>query len=313
MAPVATPERRWLDEHSDAWVGAGLISPDEARAIREYESEGVGGERPERFGLVAEVAAYLGSVLALMGGAVVVGSRWSDLTVAARLGLAAAIALVGLTAGAWLASFGEPGTSRLGGFLRVLGTSGVGGFVGVALHELDVQPNVVMLFVGAVVAALSLALWRNLDRPLQLISLTVGAGIALVGFIDLTEWPVWWAGVAVWIAGSSLFVVAAVEVVQPRLIGELTGFAVAMIGSSMLSDLDEQLGPTIAAVTAAAVVAAALRWGRRPLLIAGVIGFLIAVQALLETTFTSVASSAIVALVGLAIVTIVIVRARRPA
>lgn len=313
MAPVVAPERRWLDEHSDAWVGAGLISPDEATAIREFESSAVGGERPERFGLVAEVAAYLGSVLALMGGAVVVGDRWSDLTVIARLGLAAAIALIGLAAGTWLVSFDEPGTSRLGGFLRVLGTAGTAGFVAISLHELDVQANIVAVFVGIVVVLLGASLWRNLDRPLQLISVVVGAGVALGGFMDLTGWPVWSAGTVVWTAGAALFVVAALGVIHPRVVGELTGYVVAMIGASMLSDLDEQLGPAVAAVTAAIVIATGLRWGSRPLLIAGVIGALFAVQALLQTTFTSIASAGIVTLIGLAIVAVVIVRARRPA
>ena len=71
MSP-STLERKhdaWLEHHARDWVGAGLISESQATAISEYEHIDEPTE-PQRLPIVAEVASYLGSVLAIMGGAV---------------------------------------------------------------------------------------------------------------------------------------------------------------------------------------------------------------------------------------------------
>ena len=66
----------WLDEHAEQWVEHGLITSDQVDAIRDFEQH----EAPEpRLSIVAELAVYLGSVLALMSGAMMVGPNWEAL------------------------------------------------------------------------------------------------------------------------------------------------------------------------------------------------------------------------------------------
>ena len=65
----------WLGSHADDWVAAGLITPDQAASLQAYEAAHaapVGG----RLGPLAEAAAYVGAVLALIGGAVGLGPEW---------------------------------------------------------------------------------------------------------------------------------------------------------------------------------------------------------------------------------------------
>jgi hypothetical protein len=296
-------------------VHADLISEQQARAIERYERSAAAqptvAAEPERLGLATEVAAYLGSVLAVMGGTMVVGPRWRDMPVAGRLGIAVAVAAVGFAAGSWLVHAGEAGTKRLGSLLWVVGTAGVALGVGVAVHEAGADAGVAACAIGAVVAAIGLGLWRNLDRPLQLLTTAVGIGIAVGGLIEVANLPPWRVGIALWLVATAVFGAAASGFLRPRLFALMTGAAGAMLAAAMLGDLDEHLGPALAAGTAAAVVVFALWDDSLPMLVAGVIGFLIAVQALLATTFTGAASSGVVTLVGLAVVVVALVRARR--
>jgi hypothetical protein len=61
-----------------------------------------------------EVAAYSGSVLALMGGAAVEGRERDAIGLAGRLAIAGTFMIAGLAAGRRLVAVGEPGTDRLG-------------------------------------------------------------------------------------------------------------------------------------------------------------------------------------------------------
>ena len=303
-----------IDRHVRQWVHADLISEQQARAIERYERSAAAqptvAAEPERLGLATEVAAYLGSVLAVMGGTMVVGPRWRDMPVAGRLGIAVAVAAVGFAAGSWLVHAGEAGTKRLGSLLWVVGTAGAALGIGVAAHEAGADTGVAACAIGVAVAAIGLGLWRNLDRPLQLLTTAVGIGTTIGGLIEVGNLPPWRVGIAVWLLAASFFGVATRGSLRPRLFALMTGAAGAMLAAAMLGDLDERLGPAVAAGTAAAVVVFALWDDSLPMLVAGVIGFLIAVQALLATTFTGVASSGVVTLFGLAVVVVALVRAR---
>jgi hypothetical protein len=301
----------WLERHAHEWVEAGLISPDQADAIGEFEHLGEHAA-PQRLPLIAEVASYLGSVLALMGGAVAVGQRWDDLTVVGRIGIGVAVALVGFVAGTSVMRVGEAGTTRLGSYLWTLGAGGVAMAAAVLVDEVD--PNAggwLPLIAGAAVLPIGLGLWRNLDRPLQFLTAAAGFGSMFGGLAELTDVAVWKGGTALMIAGAVLVVGAALGRLVPHLVVLAVGSSTAYVGAFMLGDYNEHLGPAMALATAAVVVLGAIREGLVPLLVLGVVGSLIATQALLATTFTGAMSSMIVALIGLAIVVIAVLQTRR--
>lgn len=310
------PERRsdaWLERHVHDWVDEGLISSAQADAIGQYEHLG-GPHEPRRLTLVAEVAAYLGTVLALMGGAVVVGDSWRDLTFFGQMALGAAIAVIGFAAGAWLMRLDEPGAVRLGGFLWMLGAGGVAIVVGVVVDEIDPRDGAwLVLAVGLAVFVTGMTLWRNLDRPLQLVTAAIGFAFAFGAAGELLDTEVWIGGIVAIAIGAVLAIGAIADRFRPPLVALVVGGVSAYVGAFMLGDYNRHLGPAIALVVASALVVHSLQRGLVPVLVLAVIGALIATQALLSTTFTGAVSSLIVTLIGLAIVVAVIMRTRERA
>jgi hypothetical protein len=199
----------------------------------------------------------------------------------------------------------------LGGFLWLLGTTGAALATGVFADAWELRSGHAALLIGAVVTLIGADLWRNTEMPIQLVTFVGGLGIMLGGVLDATRWDVWLAGLIVWPIAVGWCLVARRDVIHPRLLAIVTGFAAAMMASAMLSDLDEHLGPAAAVGTAALMVVFALTEHSNMLLAAGILGFIVAVQALLATTFTGVASSGIVTVVGLTVVVVTIVRTRR--
>ena len=74
MTSLLHPDR--VEAHGDAWVDAGLISDEQLDAIRRFEHLDTPTTR--RFSVPAEIAVYLGSTLALSGGAMVVAQQCWD-------------------------------------------------------------------------------------------------------------------------------------------------------------------------------------------------------------------------------------------
>jgi hypothetical protein len=78
------------------WVDAGLITTDQARAIRRHEAERavrggpVGATPPPEAGpsLVVEALGYLGGVVMLVGAGILVETYWTDVSVMPRAGCA---------------------------------------------------------------------------------------------------------------------------------------------------------------------------------------------------------------------------------
>jgi hypothetical protein len=299
----------------DAWVNAGLIREDQADAIRAYED--TKRARPaavRRLPLGAELAVYVGSLIALMGGQMVIVRAWDGLGYPGRLAVGLVVALVGFVAGRVLARIHESGTDRLASFMWVIGTGGVAIAVATTLLELDVRPRAwVAVVTGAAVVIVSALLWRNReDRPLQLATSIGGLVVVGIGLAPLTEVATWVAGIVMAAASIVVGSIARAGLLHPRWLVMMASAAGAIIGAAMIAELQEQLGFGLACVVAGAVVAVALAEGENALLGVGVIGFLITLQALLATTFDSAVASPIVVAVGLLIVIMALVRTLRP-
>lgn len=304
--------------HADEWVSAGLISQTQADAIARYEqsrSEPPGEAR--RLSIGAEVAVYIGSLIALMGGQMVIARAWDELAYPARLATGLVLAAVGLVAGRALARFEEPGSDRLASFLLAIGTGGVAIAVATTLLELDVEPRAwIAVLTGAAVVIVSGWLWRNRDeRPLQFVTgvgglIAIGAGIA-----NLLDVEVWVVGIVLASASIALGVVARTGLLHPQWLATVASAIGAILGTAMLAELHEEIGLGLACVVAAGVVAVGLLDRDMALLAVGVLGFLITLQAFLAATFNTAVASPVVVAVGLAIVVAALVRTarRRPA
>lgn len=303
-------QRSWLDTHTHEWVDAGLISSDQAEAILEHEDVRA-PDSPRRLPLLAEAASYVGSVLALMGGAATVGPNWDALGLFGQLAVAFAVTTVGFVAGSWLVHLGEDGTTRLGSFLWAVGAGGVAMAVVAVMAEIDPREQAWIPFaMGLPVLTIGLLLWRNLDRPLQLVTAVAGAGLTLVGVVELLDVSASVVGAAMVTFGVGFATMAALHRLDPRLFAFFVGGFSAWMGGVVLVEFNEHLGFAIALVIAVSVVVFALRERVVPLLMAGVLGSLSSTQGLLATTFTGAVASMVVTTIGLAIVIVTMMRAR---
>jgi hypothetical protein len=309
-----TPTLDRLDEHTSEWVTAGLISPAQARAIVEYDAahhDVTIAAPPARLGPVAEAGALVGTVLALIGGGIGLGPQWGDVPLALRLAIACAIAAVGFVAGRWLIRLGEAGTQRLGGFLWVLAAGGVALASGTIADEVRPDSPWTAVAIGAPVAAIGAGLWRNRERPLQVLTLAVGLAIAGGGVASLAGLDAWHAATPVLVLGVAAWLVTTRFATHPLAVVRSLS-AITMIGGAlMLCDLSNAFGAAVALATAATVIVLALHHEHTAVLVVGVLGALAAVQVLVTTTFHGPIGGAIVALTGLVMVAVIVAHTRR--
>ncbi len=308
MPSLLQPDR--VVAHGAAWVDAGLISPEQLDAIRRYEHLEATAER--RFSIPAEIAVYLGSTVALGGGAMVVAQRWDDLAFAGRITIGALLIVVGLTAGAWSYRQGEPGTDRLAGFLSLVGLAGVAVTVGLLVDRTgEASEEVLVIVPGLGVVVVGCGLWRNRSRPVEFLSVVVAAVAVTFATTSLLDLSVWVGGAALVVWGALLALASGFDMVRPSDLGVAAGAIVAYIGAISWSDIDERLGPVTALIVALALVGVAVRRDEPAPLVLGVVGALIAIQAVLATTFDGALAAAVVALCGIVLVVGVIARSAR--
>ncbi len=255
---------------------------------------------------------YLGSVLALMSGAMMVGQSWEALRTGGQVAIGVAVAALGFIAGTRLIRLDDPGTRRLASFMWLIGTGGValatGALVDTAAFD---DPGWNVLIIGLPVLAIGAALWRNLDRPLQVLTTAVGAGLTLGGIGALLSTPPWIGGILVWLAAIAVGALAILQRLRPELYVLAVAAAAAMIGAVMLADVSELTASIAATITAAGIVAVGLARHLVPILVIGVIAFLQGLQGLLMMTLNGALASAVVAVAGLVVVIVVIARSTR--
>jgi hypothetical protein len=309
--PTVDRDRAWFERHAHDWVEAGLLSPDQAASIRHFEHL----DEPEaapRLTTVAEVASYLGSVIAFAGGAAIVGPNWDEFGMVGQLAIALALTTIGFTVGTWLVHLAEAGTRRLGSFLWVVGAGGVAMAVAVVMHEIDPRDRAwFAVVIGSALLAIGLGLWRNLDRPLQLLTAAGGLVAAGAGVTELLDVSVWVAAPVTWVAAATFGVVAAFDHVRPRLLALAVSAAGVMIGSFEFAGQSERTSAVASTVSAAMIVAFALHDRSWPLVALGLWAFFLAMTAMMQTVLLGTAARLVAVVVGLVVVAYVAMRAQR--
>jgi hypothetical protein len=302
--------RTWFDDHAGLWVEHGLVSSEQVDAIREFER--ARAPEPARLSIVAELAVYLGSAVALMSGAVMVGQSWDALGLAGRIAIGVAVAVLGFVAGVRFIHLDDRAARRLASFMWVIGAGGVALVAGTLADAAELEdPGWNLLAIGVPVLTIGAVLWRNLDRPLQVLTTAVGAGLTLGGIGDLLSMPAWLGGVLIWLLALTIGALAVTQRLRPELYVLGAASIAAMIGALMLIDVGEVFGSAFATVTAAGIVAVGLARHLVPILVIGVLAFLQSLQGLLLTTLNGAVAAMGVAIVGLAIVVVVIARSTR--
>jgi uncharacterized membrane protein len=288
----------------DRWVGAGIISTDQAERIRADLASMPSRPHETKGGsLVAEAMGYLGGVIVLVGLGLVVGWFWDDMSTLARIALTGGAAVLLLVAGALVSS----GLGEAGGRLRAMlwfGSSGAlfGCLAILGSESLHWDGDQVVTLAATGTTVVSAALWavhRRLPQHIATLAnlvTAVGAGTSLV--TESYPWPglaVWGVGV-VWV-GLSWFCVF------PRRSGMALGAISAIIGALIVES--EPWGTPLALTTVAALVLAAV--AKRDLVVLGVasVGTLIVLPMAVDRYFPGVLPAAL-SLVGVGLVLVVL-------
>ncbi len=255
----------------DDWVAAGLITPDQGRAIASHEAQAdrrahqlrvvPASDAADAPSLVTEALGYLGGVIMLVGAGLLVGMYWADLSVAVRLVLVGVAAVALVAAGSAVPDkFGAP-AGRLRSVLWALGVAATGAFFTIfSVDVLDRTDEDALIVLAPPTAILAAVLWRLRRTWLQQLALLVPvllwAVAAALQISDADSAP----GLAMSVVGVAWAAIAWSGRLEPREVGVATGAFAAGFGAVTMSGSHiAGVGMLMAIATAFALVALALR------------------------------------------------------
>ncbi len=289
-----------LDRRLDDWVGAQLISPDQADAIRARERAAGGGD--SRLPLVAEALGYVGATLALTAVGILLGQYWDRFADLAQQLVAGLLTLLLLGAGWTLRERSHPAIQRLVSLLWFLGVSAFAWTVGlVAYRTAGIREAALGITVGAAVAVVGGVLWRLRSRSLQLIAMTAGVltvAVSLLAAPDAYVGPLFF-GVAVYGLGLVWALLGWGEVLTPSPTALVLGFLGLGVGAQIMAIEDPWwwIGSTVGIVTAGALVVGSVLTRRVLLLAFGAVGIFVFVPELIFRLFADTLGAPITLLV----------------
>ncbi len=309
-----------LRDQVQRWVSVGIVSSEQGERIVHFEQEmgesaaaaGAPGAPPvRRLSPVAELVSYLGIVLVLASGGLFVARLWNSLGLGGRVVVGAVIALLGFFGGYAVSRLGDEGTTRLGWFLWLCGTGGVAMSTATAVDRIGSHnPGWTLLVTGLVVLALSVGLWRNLERPLQFLSSVVGLGLTVGGLVNLVNWQpsVTTANALLWLVAVALGLLA-INIIHPSLVATVLAQGGLFITALAVTTSSRALGMALGLVGAAAGVGLGLSKRRPPVVAVGVLSFFVFVVRLLSFYLRGPGTMLVAFVLGVALVGVVIWRA----
>lgn len=291
----AAVDRDTLRVRIDAWTQAGIISPEQAARILAHEapaSSPVSGSvpRPDRRARLAEVVGYVGAAFALGAIGLLLAETWADLLPWARVTLAALLTVVALASGGLVVRRAGPALHRLAGVLWTSGIAGVAWLSGVLATDVLAFPErSIALAVGlpaAIVGGVLLALGRHvLVQVATLVALGVSAVATVMMIAPLPPGPNAY-GVLVLGGGVTWALAGAGGWLGPRMSAELSGGAVALVGTQILAASDRpMIALAVGVLTAGLLIAASLPGQRVHLLFLGALGLFVTVPRLVFALF----------------------------
>ncbi|MGI9586575.1 MAG: DUF2157 domain-containing protein [Acidimicrobiia bacterium] len=281
------------------WVSAGLISEEQANSIDAFESA-----QPKTRSAVLEVLGYVGAVLVLIAGLIIVGDMWPDLDRLAKLAIAAIAAGV-LVAGG-LAATGSEGDSlrRVGQVSLLLAAGPLGLAIGV-LAEDNVADEVAVLLGFAAAFVYSTAMYFRDRSWAQHIGMFItGVGTSTLAVIAVNEDWTWQAGAAAFVYGVVWLGLSTTNRLQPRLLGEIAGLSAMMFGSITLIaalEFDEDAARhavlAVFIAIAFALVAVGTIRDRVAIIVGGMVGLVVYIPWLISSAFGETLGAPVVLLI----------------
>lgn len=296
-------------EALDDWVRAGLITEDQATAIRERESAAQQGELP---GWV-EPVAYLGAALVGVALFLFGVQLWDQLTDWGRIALAALITLVLFVVGAALDRSESAPAKRASSFAWFLTVAGVGTTAGLILSDvLDLDPYWEPVLSTGLALVVAVLLYLLAQRTLQQVAIaisTVSLLVALPRLLPLGD-EAWVFGLLSLAIGATWMLLTWGGYLTPATTGWVLGslFAIA-VGFGAIDDNAFWSGLGI--LVGLGLVWLSTRIDRRSLLGLGVLALVIWIPTTVTMLFEeSVAVPVAILITGFVTLTVVIAAIR---
>lgn len=278
MLPAVSTRRESVSRQLDRWVEHGLITSDQADAIRRFE---LAGAPPVRLPPVAEAAAYLGILLALAAAFALWTQLAEDAGDPTRLWFSGGIALVLLLVGWAVGRSQERAMRRLGATLWLLAAVAAGfvtldGYV-VATDGNDL-PDVTTLAVGVTGLIVGGGTYLLRGEATTQVAAFLGLAVTVVGFpvwlIDDPQTRSWAIAVALLSAGAVLLGLDALRRLPPSRVGAILGSAVAEIAPLFPLGEGGQTGPSflVGAAASTALIVAGVRLPGWVVMVVGALG-----------------------------------------
>lgn len=280
--PVDAPTEGATGEtlrHLDLWVDRGLISREEAAAIREFESAG-GEAKPKRIAPLIQALLYMGTALTLAALGTIYWQLYGDLSQAARVVVPALLAAVLATAGWFTTRRTDPDVRRFGGVLWLLSTGAFAGFMSELVTPDELAGDWSLFLVGAGAALWAGTLAFLSPQATTQIGFFGTSVVTLVGFtFGLTDgfanesdiaWltlPLALLGVG-WIAGGRF------RVLRPPALADALGGAILLYAPTLLfgTNIDEGVALLVGSVIAGSLLGVSAWLRSTPLLAVGAVG-----------------------------------------
>lgn len=214
-----------LEGRLDRWVEHGLVSAEQASAIAAWEA-GHPAIQQQRGGTVlAETVGYLGAVLTVVAGGLVLEEFWERITSWGRLLLVGLLTAAVFAAGWVLRNRAEAAVQRLVGVLWFASSVGIGVLAGLAANDAAVSEEGSALAVMGAVAVVSAGLYLLRRSTLQLVALSLGlAGTAVAGvLLPRADPDPLFVGLLLWALGVAWLLLAAGGWLEPRRTAQVLG------------------------------------------------------------------------------------------
>lgn len=283
--------------HIEAWVEEGLITEDQAEAIRRFEERDLVSDRGlishGRIPLITEALGYLGGGLAAAALVTLLAEDWPTFPLATRLAVPFIGALVLLLAGWTLRLSDEPAFARFGSVLWALSVASAAWFMGVLAQDaFGWEDAAIGVAIGVIAAPSAAVLYAMRKTVLQLVALAAGSMILVISLVQLPleqgESADVQTATAAWIAAVVWLFLTRKGVLRPELVAYGLGAYVAItapdaIASGGAATVD--VGLIVGLLTAFALIAASVWLRQNVLLVFGALGAFVYLLRTIEHFF----------------------------
>lgn len=301
-----------LPERLGAWVDAGLITRDQADAIRTHEAQ------TEQQGLPkwVEPVAYLGAALVAIALFLFGIMVWDRLDTWGQIALAGVMTLVLFGAGALLHRSDTAPARRAASFAWFLTVAGVAATVGLTLFEAtDLPDDWSILLTGLAAFVSGVALYLVARTGLQQVAMAAGAVFTIAAIPELLPLAeVWMVTLLFFVVGVVWLLFTWAGLLRPAGAGWAIGSLLTLTIGFATFESGDALWAIIGIVMSLALVFLSTRVDVRTLLGIGVFGLVVWIPATVTDLFeSSIAVPMAILITGVVTLTVVIaaVRMRR--